>query len=209
MDMTDVFRQFGTEDEDLKVIQMLGLRLFNALATSVKLALSGYFQNSALIMRDILETVFLLSLFNTDRRAITRWRFADKKARFKEFRPLKVREALDNRDGFTSQKRAEMYELFSELAGHPSMKSAHMLRPKGMDARNGPFMDRTALEAVLSELGRLAVQAGEGIGAFLPSDWPPGASVHAAFTTLKVEWIGQFYGKHAAAAGSGPRASQS
>jgi len=40
---------------------------------------------------------------------------------------VKVREALDARDGFTSKKRFEIYELFSELAGHPNMKSSWMM----------------------------------------------------------------------------------
>lgn len=42
MDLADVLRQFETADEDLKVIQLLGMRTFNAFGASVKLALSGY-----------------------------------------------------------------------------------------------------------------------------------------------------------------------
>ena len=49
MDLADVFRQLDTSDEDLKVIKMLGMRTFNAFGASVKLAFSGYSQNSALI----------------------------------------------------------------------------------------------------------------------------------------------------------------
>ncbi|MFB9985059.1 hypothetical protein ACFSQQ_41010 [Mesorhizobium kowhaii] len=161
MDVADVFRHFDTADEDTKVTQILGMRTFNAFGASLKLALSGYGQNSALVMRDILETVFLLDLFRGDRTLILRWRLADKKARIKEFGPVKVREALDARDGFTSMKRFEMYELFSELAGHPTMKSAWMMRPqKEGDAVIGPFVETTALKAVLSEMGRLAIQVG-------------------------------------------------
>jgi hypothetical protein len=76
-------------------------------------------------------------------------------------------EALDARDGFTSKKRFEMYELFSELAGHPNMKLSWMMRPrKDGDAVIGPFMKATALEAVISEMGRLAVQVGEQLNRF-------------------------------------------
>ena len=57
MDLADLLRQFETADEDLKVFQMLGMRIFNAFGASLKLALSGYAQDSALLMRDILETV--------------------------------------------------------------------------------------------------------------------------------------------------------
>jgi hypothetical protein len=194
MDLLDVFRQFPTDDEDLKVIQMLGLRLFNALASSIKLLLGGYAQTSALVMRDILETVFLLDFFRTNRPSITQWRLADKKARLRDFKPVKIREVLDQRDGFTSKKRGDLYALFSELAGHPSMPSVVMLRPKGMDARNGPFLDPTALEVVLSELGKLAVQVGELIGAYMPAGWEKGAITRQAFELTKARWMAEFFG---------------
>lgn len=194
MDLADVLRQFGTDDEDMKVIYVLGMRLFNAFGASLKLALSGYMQNSALIMRDVLETVFLLDLFKTDRDAIERWRFADKQKRKKEFTPVKVRETLDKRDGFEGKKRAKLYELFSELAGHPSMKSVRMMRPKKEgDAVIGPFMEVTSLEAVLSEMGRLAVQAGEHLDAFFPQEWAYGKASRDAFARVKREWISKFY----------------
>ncbi len=70
MDLLDVFRQISTDDEDLKVVQILGLRIFNAIASAIKLMLSGYSQTSTMLLRDILETVFLVGLFRTDRLAI-------------------------------------------------------------------------------------------------------------------------------------------
>jgi hypothetical protein len=104
MEMADIMRQFRTSDEDLKVVQMLAMRTFNDFAAALKLMLSGYHQNSALVLRDVLEIAFLLDLFNGDRSLIERWRFADKKARKEAFSPVKVRMALDTRDGNTSNK---------------------------------------------------------------------------------------------------------
>ena len=37
MDLADIFRQFDTSDEDLKVAQLLGMRTFNAFGASLKL----------------------------------------------------------------------------------------------------------------------------------------------------------------------------
>lgn len=194
MDLADVLRQFDTADEDLKVVQLLGMRTFNALGASVKLALSGYSQNSALILRDVLETVFLIDYFAGDRTLIERWCFADKKARLRDFGPVKVREALDARDGFTDKKRFAMYEMFSELAGHPKMKSAFMMRPqRDGDAAIGPFMEATTLEAVVSEMDRLAIQVGEQLNLFFPADWPQGLPSRLAFAKLKQRWIAAFY----------------
>jgi hypothetical protein len=194
MDLADVFRRLDTSDEDLKVIKVLGMRIFNALGASLKLALSGYHQNSALILRDVLETVFLIDYFAGDRGLIARWRFADKKTRRDEFSPVKVREALDKRDGFTSKKRFEIYEQFSELAGHPNMKSVLMMRPqRDGDAVIGPFLEATALEAVISEMGKLAVQVGEQLNLFFPANWDEAIPSRLAFAKLKQRWMAAFY----------------
>lgn len=194
MDLADMLRQFRTDDEDLKVAQVLGMRTFNAFASSLKLALSGYSQNSALIMRDVLETVFLLDLFCGNRALIKGWLLADKKDRMKDFSPVKVRTALDTRDGFTSKKRAEIYDLFSELAGHPTMKSSWMMQPqKGGDAVIGPFIEATTLEAVLSEMGRLAIQVGDVLDKFHPTNWKKALPVRVEFAKAKQAWLTTFY----------------
>ena len=39
MDLADLLRQFRTEDEDLKVIQVLGMRAFNAFCASLKVCI--------------------------------------------------------------------------------------------------------------------------------------------------------------------------
>lgn len=198
MDLCDLLRQFETDDEDLKVVQVFGMRMFNAFGAALKLTLSGYHQNSALVLRDVLETVFLLDLFRTDRGAIARWRLADKKTRMNRFKPVKVREALDRRDGNTGKKRAQLYELFSELAGHPTMLSAEMMRPvKGGDAVIGPFIEKTSLEAVVAEMGRLAIQVGQHLLSFYPAAWVRADPVREAFASVSVRWIETFYGEWA------------
>lgn len=202
MDLADVLRQFHTTDEDQKVLQLLGMRTFNAFGASLKLVLSGYFQNGALLMRDTIETAFLLDLFKSDRSLIEKWRLADERERTKQFGPVKVRMALDERDGFTSRKRAELYKLFSELAGHPTMKSSLMMRPqKGADAVIGPFMEKGTLEATLSEMGRLAVQVGEQLNQFFlpewetafPAEWKKALASRVAFAHAKIAWLAEFY----------------
>ena len=113
MNIADWLRQFETDDEDLKLIQVLGIRMFNAFGASLKLCCSGYYQNAALILRDVLETVFLVDLFRGDKSLIAKWRLADKASRMKQFKPVLVRTMLDDRDGFTERKRAAMYDLLT------------------------------------------------------------------------------------------------
>lgn len=119
---------------------------------------------------------------------------AEKAVRLKDFKPVKVRTLLDDRDGFTERKRAAMYDLFSELAGHATMQSFAMLRPLGMDAQIGPFFDATALEAVISEMGRLAVQVGEQLDAFMPDPSGKALAIRNDFAKTKSRWLGTFYG---------------
>lgn len=192
MDLLDLLREFEGSDEDIKVVQALGMRMFNAFGASVKLALSGYSQQAALIMRDILETSFLLDLFSRDRTAIERWRSADRKKRMRDFKPVKVRELLDERDKFTTKKRAAHYELLSELAGHPSMPSLAMLRPMGMDPQIGPFIDQTVVEAVIADMAKLAIQAGVIVIWFLPPDWNRTDEARSVFSRMVQRWLEVF-----------------
>ncbi len=199
MGLANVYRQFETEDQDLKVTQVLGMRGFNAFGASLNLALAGYSQNAALIQRDILETVFLLDLFSSDRNLITRWRNATHQERMREFSPVKVRERLDERDGLKNKKRFEIYEMLSILAAHPNMNSTLMMRPeKGGDIFIGPFIEETTLDAVLSEKGRLALQFGEHIEAFLPDDWGRCMATRQEFTIRKRKWMRLYRSKLAA-----------
>jgi len=194
MDLLDLLRQYeDADDEDIRTVRHLGLRMFNAQGAAIKLAMSGYFQNAALVMRDLLETVFLVDLFSTDKDSIKRWREADTSKKREEFRPINIRKALDERDGFTTEKRAEMYRMFSKLAGHPTVEGFAMLRPAGMDAQGGPFFDPTALIATLAELGRLAVQVGETALRYLPEDYEKATPAREKFGISRDAWVDTFY----------------
>ena len=59
------------------------------------------------------------------------------------------------------------------------------------DAVIGPFMEATSLEAVISEMGRLAVQVGEQLDRFFPADW--GIPSRVTFARMKRDWLNRFY----------------
>ena len=193
MDLIDWLRKFPDESDDSKVVTKLSMRVFNSVASALSLMLSGYYQSSAMIMRDILETVFLLDYFSGDYSLVSRWRTSNAKDRDRDFKPFSVRVALDTRDGFTSRKREEMYKMFCDLASHPSPKGLAMLHPTGMDAIAGPFLDPSTLKATASELGRLAVQVGMTVPLFLPSDWQPAVAAQEKMKMLGSKWFAQFY----------------
>jgi hypothetical protein len=60
---------------------------------------------------------------------------------------------------------------------------------RGGDIVMGPFIERTTVEAVLSEMGRLAVQAGELLGALIPANWSKADASRAAFEMQKSYWV--------------------
>lgn len=49
------------------------------------------------------------------------------------------------------------------------------------------------MEAVVSEMGQLAIKAGEQLNLFFPADGPQGLPSGLAFAKLKQRWIATFY----------------
>jgi hypothetical protein len=131
--------------------QMLGIRLFNAAASGVKLALSGYYQTAFQQARDIMETGFLLDYFRTSPEQIVVWRKSDRATRRKLFEPVQIRQELDKRDGDTRMKRAAEYAKLSEMASHATYRG-FALTTRGSFAEFGPFVDAINLKAWLHEM---------------------------------------------------------
>lgn len=141
--------------EDELTIQKLGLRLFNNGATAIKLMLTGYYQRALDIIRDNIELVFLLDFFLTWPEKISIWSNATAKKRKSDFSPVRIREALDARDGFTEKKRQETYSIFSEYATHPSSTGFRLLVPVDTNLHTiGPFFDHNLLDMTINELVR-------------------------------------------------------
>jgi hypothetical protein len=128
--------------EDGLTLQYLGIRLFNAGATSIKLALSGYYQTAFQQLRDLDETSFLIDYLKTYPEKIDKWRGADKKQREELFAPRVLRKALDERDGYKSKARAKIYGLLSELASHPTFSGVALLRTGADNMASARFLIR-------------------------------------------------------------------
>jgi hypothetical protein len=181
------------EDEDTKAVRLLGMRLFNGCAAALQLIVTGYYQNAAMIMRDLLETVFLLGFLGLDRTKISEWRTADDATRKKVFAPIKIRTALDENDGFTGKKRAEAYNILSELASHPTYKGFRMLAPKGSEHHCGPFFDFSVLKPLIEQLASLAVQAGANINPLIEDETKEIAMASVDCIEVSGEWFERYF----------------
>jgi hypothetical protein len=141
------------ENEDELIIFRLMVRCFNSAASCLRLLRCGYYQPAFTMVRDVVETTFLLDLFKRDRTEIAEWRSLPAKDRERRFKPFQVRKRLDQLDGFREQKRAVAYKLLSNYAAHPTPEGFAVISPAWM-TQVGPFPDEKRLTAGLQELAK-------------------------------------------------------
>lgn len=140
-------------NEDELVVQYIGIRLFNDLSVALKLMLSGYYQMSLAIQRDMIEVAFLLDYFRSYPIKIKEWRNSSDRERMNNFHPQVIRDALDKRDGLKNQRRAKKYKLFCEYAAHVSYPGNKLVAPgPGRLGKIGPFFYDKYLKACFFEL---------------------------------------------------------
>jgi hypothetical protein len=189
-------RSWETDDQNKLTIQLLGVRLFDGAAASLKLLLSGYYQPAAAHARDLLETSFLLDYFRVDDTLIAVWRTAKERKQRDRFRPDVVRKTLDARDRFTGEKRAEQYRLLSIYAAHPNPQGFRILRrtPEGL-ALIGPFFELQALGAILAELVKIVTPAAHYFGYHFEPRLKIDYLVKIAFLQTGGEWLERFAGR--------------
>jgi len=147
----DVTKSYETEEKIELTIQYMGARLFNSIVTAIKLMLSGYYQNSVMLQRDIVEIGFLLDYFLSDKSKVDEWKNSSTKERMDKFSPAIVRKALDDRNGFEGKKRQEIFKLMSEVATHPTYAGFRLLAPDSK-VHLGPFFDAKYLKRLIHEL---------------------------------------------------------
>ncbi len=147
----DITKSYKTDDNKELTIQYLGARLFNSIVTAIKLMLSGYYQSSVMLQRDIVEIGFLLDYFLSNKSKIEEWKNSSTKERIEKFSPVIVRRALDDRDNFQGKKRQKIYKLMSEVATHPTYAGFKLLAPDGK-VHLGPFFNGKYLKHLVQEL---------------------------------------------------------
>lgn len=196
MDIIDYFtRTYKNEDEKQLIVQHLGIQLFNGSASAIKLLLSGYYQSSALIQRNLLEIVFLLDYFTTDINLIIEWHQSGEKGRKNKFSPVEIRKALDKRDGLKDKKRKKKYQDLCNFV-HSTPKSFNMIRsiPKG-DAHCGPFFELAVIKATLEELVKIMIEAAEKFNYFFTPKVLDDYKTKIIFLEGLNGWLAKFFKK--------------
>jgi hypothetical protein len=181
--------------EDELTVHLLGIRLFNSAAGAVQSLTSGYYQNSVMLQRDILEVSFLLDYFRSNEASIAEWRGCTESERNKKFSAYKVRTALDDRDGFTERKREEHYKLLCNLGAHASYQGFQLLQSTaGGNAHCGPYFANRALEATVAELAKLCVSAAGTFTLFFEGKSLLDDETKLSLMEAQVAWFEHFIG---------------
>ncbi|MDO9443424.1 MAG: hypothetical protein Q7T73_21285, partial [Beijerinckiaceae bacterium] len=144
------------------------------------------------VLRDILESAFLLDYFQSNPDQIKSWRECDEKTRLDKYGASKIRTALDNRDGYKERKRAADYNLLCQLGTHPTYPGFQMMLKEGSNLINvGPFFAQASLAAVLFELAKTILQAGSH--AIKPEERTIDEyRMSIEFMTLRADWSERF-----------------
>lgn len=140
-------------NEDELIVFRLMVRCFNSAASCLRLLRCGYYQPAFSMIRDLVETTFLLDLFKREGTKIAEWRSLPAQEREKRFKPVKVREHLDKLDGFSKAQRAAAYKLLSTYAAHPTPEGFTIISPES-STQVGPFPDEKRLTSGLQELAK-------------------------------------------------------
>jgi hypothetical protein len=154
MNVIWAFTQEHVHNSDNELtFQLLGIRLFNAAAVSIKLGLAGYYQKAFVHVRDILETYFLVDYLRSNPEKVSIWKGADKKQRAREFSPRRIRDELDKRDAYVEGGRKAIYDLISENASHATYQGFQLTSQGGL-GKIGPFVDEVKLQSWLEEMAK-------------------------------------------------------
>ena len=145
-------RQQPTLIED-QIIYGLGVRIFNSGCCLLKLLLAGYYQGAVSFLRDLVEMGFLLDYFSIDHASILVWRNSTDKKEREQFKPWKIRDALDKRDSFQTKRRGDMYALLSTYGTHASF-DGFKLSIEDERFSIGPFFSEKKLCGVLEETAK-------------------------------------------------------
>ncbi|WP_457299208.1 hypothetical protein [Phyllobacterium sp. P5_D12] len=198
MDAVDALRRIKTDDPYLQTVQMFGLRIFNGFASSLGLLTTGYYQKSAMIVRDLLETSWLIDLFRLDKTELEAWHKLGDDERRSHFKPWKVRRSLNRLYGTPDSIRDSIYKTFCELAAHPTPQSYKMLTPDLDGARSGPFFNPRAIDVMLFQTSRVGIEVCDTMADFFNrptfslENWD---TVYSDIIAKRDEWMKVYHPK--------------
>lgn len=159
----------GSDPEEghrLVVMQTLGIRLLNSIGAADELLVQGFYQQTAILVRDIMECSFLLDLFSRKPEHLQPWIDLGIGAGKKTYSPVKVRTLLEEMDGPEGAIRQTLYAFYSAHGTHPNSKGLIFIAPENA-VEIGPFADQHRLIGLTGDLTRMSILAATHLGRWL------------------------------------------
>ena len=145
--------------------QRLTARIVSCSLASLRLALSGYYDESLTLTRSVGEIANLLFLFAAKPELVKSWQSGDDKYRKKNFGPVKVRIALEEL-GFSPPVDESRYSLLCEVGVHvapsvsPQTFNGHSRSTLGAVFKDGELM------VTINELSIVVAEAAGCVSSF-------------------------------------------
>lgn len=158
--------QFGCTGGD-HFFQRMTAKVVSLSLASLRLALTGYYDEALSLTRSVGEIANLLFLFAAQPATLERWRVADDATRKREFGPVKIRLKLEELS-LRPPVAADRYALLSEVGAHVAPGVAPQAFNEHGRATLGAQFQYQGLMVVLNELGVVVAEAAGCLSAFLP-----------------------------------------
>ena len=155
--------QGNDQDEAHRVVvmQMLGIRVLNSTSATTDLISSGYFQQAAMLIRDVMECAFLLDLFSRRPEHLQPWIALGLGAGKDDYQPWKVRALLNEVVGPGGAIRNKHYGFYSRYATHPNSAGLIFIAPEDRAVEIGPFVNAKLMLFLMLDLTRFVVLAAQ------------------------------------------------
>jgi hypothetical protein len=160
--------QFGCPGGD-HLCQRITARVVSMSLASLRLALSGYYDESLSLTRSVGEIANLVFLFAARPAVLEEWRVADEPTRRKEYAPVKIRLKLEAM-GLKPPVEADRYSRLSEVGTHVVPALAPQAFNEHGRSTLGARFQYEGLMVALNELGTATAEAAGCLSALLPVD---------------------------------------
>lgn len=182
-------------NQDQLTIQLLGIRVSNALVACIRLLLSGYSQCGVMVLRDAFETALLIDYLHLHPEKIPSWRSAPERLRKQDFAAIEIRFALDERDNDQSRRRQKLYQTLCELGAHPTYKGITLTRAEDGEALWGPFAHPSLLSGILWDVSRISMECAFILGRHVEPQTPDYMAESMSFYEAVSVWMQHALGR--------------
>lgn len=141
------------------LIEHLVGRVVSSARASLRLLRFGFYDEALSLTRSIGECANLFVLFRARPGVIREWKAADKKTRETKFKPVKVRELLEEAKAPIPMNK-DIYSLFSEVSAHPTPETKPQVHNPYLRPTLGGYLQPGGLLPAINELSYVVAAVG-------------------------------------------------